>query len=76
VTTVAPTDADASHRTTSLPITIYHDDYRIIIRDANFTSAINREISHLLTQTSMFGDHLLNGTVASVHLLSFLSQRT
>ena len=28
---------------------------------------IKREISHLLTQTSMFGDHLLNGTITSIH---------
>ena len=64
VTTVAVTDA--SHLATSQPITIYHDDYRIIIRDVNFTSAINREMNYLLTQTSTFGN-LLNGTVASVH---------
>jgi hypothetical protein len=64
VTTVAATDA--SHHATSNPITIYHDDFRIIIRDVNFASAINREMNYLFTQTSTFGD-LLNGTVASVH---------
>eukprot|EP00985_Skeletonema_marinoi_P027711 scaffold23184_cov82-Skeletonema_marinoi.AAC.1 len=64
VTTVAATDA--SHHATSNPITIYHDDFRIIIRDVNFASAISREMNYLFTQTSTFGD-LLNGTVASVH---------